>query len=92
MLVQTFPFNDTLWNMHYQSGGGSAYAKGILVGIVGALMSVGMEFDRALALCSKSAPKHVYPDCCPESWLDAFGLPEANRTGNKFWTRTEGRV
>ncbi len=92
MIVQPAPLNDTLHNMHYRSGADSAYARGVLVGVIGTLLAVGMDFDRAIHLASISAPNKIVPNSVPESWRPQFGLPPERCTeGSAYWLRSEGK-
>lgn len=82
---------DTLHNLHYRSGN-AQHAKGVLVGVVGTLMAIGFTYRSAIELCSKYAPKRVYIDGVPESWLADMKIDLNNQPNPTFWTRAEGRI
>lgn len=46
------------------------YGKGVVVGVVSALMSTGRSFDDAWSLCLEIKPE-IYPACVPEGWPSA---------------------
>jgi hypothetical protein len=90
-LVDTTILSDALHNMSANEARNEEYARAILVGCVSALMACGIEFPRALKLCSEIAPRFVQPNSVPESWQKDFGVTEANKRKDA-WERTRGRL
>lgn len=64
---------DALYNFHPTSGATPIYNKGLIVGIVSALMSTGYTFEDACQLVLDNLPKENNLDVSlPESWIDIF--------------------
>jgi hypothetical protein len=61
---------DTMYNLHPTSGASDEYCKGLLVGVVGALMAVGMSWDEAISHAAINMPDGARMHCTPESWVD----------------------
>lgn len=82
---------DTLHIMSYDSGACAAQAKGILVGVVGAMVAFGMNCQDAIALCSKLAPKLIVPESVPEAWQNDMRINGVVAVGHRTaWQRSEG--
>lgn len=82
---QEVMITDLLHNLHPQSCGGTqaekaAYAKGVLVSVVGMLQAFAtdatFDFDKAIEIASKLAPSYVVAGCCPPSWEEQFKMPQ----------------
>lgn len=61
---------DTLYNTSEQSGATPEYARGIMVGIVAALVADGMSFKDAFALANANLPSDPMNGIIPEGWLE----------------------
>ena len=79
---------DALYNLAPKSGANDAYCQGLIVGVVSALMAMGMPFNEALSQTVKNVPddtrrlRHVFP----ESWMD-----DVNTIANKIHTQLKSR-
>ena len=73
---------DLLNNLHPRSYGGSPsekaiYAQGILVATVGMILTgTKFNFEVAIAKAASLAPRVVIAGCCPESWMEGFGMQD----------------
>lgn len=59
---------DALYNTCEKSGASVDYGKGVVVGIVSALMGEGHSFKVAWQITSCSLPKDWRIECIPEKW------------------------
>lgn len=51
------------------------YGRGILVGVVSAIMQErGVSFQQAVAIVKPLLPADVRPQCIPDAWVDVFGV------------------
>jgi predicted sugar kinase len=82
---------DTLHNMAVGAGDSAEYARGVLLGVVGAFMAAGMSWAAAVKLASENAPKVVMAGSVPESWLVDFAVPASEAANKREWRRTVGR-
>lgn len=57
-----------------ENGDNHEYGKGVIVGIMSALMAGGMDFDSAAKLTLQHLPQDFCPDRIPDSWRDCFGV------------------
>lgn len=67
---------DTLHNAHpinVNSPERAEYARGVLVGVVGTLMAMEMEFEDAVGII-RNTQKPISDKAIPESWLTDFGI------------------
>ena len=77
--------SDLLHNLHPGAYGGNrqekvVYAKGILVATVGMIQAdSNFNFEIALAKAASLAPRVVIAGCCPDSWMEGFGMQETAR-------------
>ena len=51
------------------------YGRGVLVGIMGALMAMGRTFEQALNVVKQHCKHPVDMDCIPESWREEWAKP-----------------
>lgn len=61
---------DVLYNTHPDSGSDCSYARGCVVGVVAALMAVGLTFDQAIKVLKAGLPEGRRQDCIPGTWAD----------------------
>ena len=61
---------DALYNLSPGSGSSNDYNRGIVVGIVSALLSAGFSFDDAKKVVFNSLPKDYDEKAIPDYWLD----------------------
>lgn len=67
-LTQTV-LKDALYNLHPDSHSSPEYAKGVLVGVVAAIMEVlTVEWDDAMNVMRPHLPSKVMRAAVPESW------------------------
>jgi hypothetical protein len=59
---------DALYNMREDSGASVDYGKGVIVGMMAALMSTGKSFDVAWEIVRKSMPQNGRLECIPATW------------------------
>ena len=71
------------------SDGDSAHARGVLVGVVGALMATGLSWAAAIKVASDHAPRRVIADSVPPSWLKDFAVIGPVSNANE-WVRSTG--
>lgn len=65
--MDTTVLRSALYNLNDNSGASDGYARGLVVGIVSALVAYGIEFDRALGIVKMNMPVNAR-DVLPESW------------------------
>lgn len=64
---------DALHNLSRQENGENhEFGKGVIVGVVSALMGTGMTFDEATKLAWQLCPSDIHPQRLPESWKENF--------------------
>ena len=56
LLKKQVVLKDTMYNFHPTSGASDEYCKGLLVGVVGALMATGMSWNDAIAHAAINMP------------------------------------
>jgi hypothetical protein len=59
---------EALWNLSPSCMHDPATGRGILVGLVAGLMSMGISFDTALWHCDRCLPPEVYRVSIPDGW------------------------
>lgn len=59
---------DALYNLASDSGASNEYCKGLVVGIVSALMATGLSFIAAMDLVNECAPEFPI-ERWPDAWL-----------------------
>lgn len=65
---------DVMFNMHQSSGATDEYRKGLVVGVVGALMATEkLTFEQAVTQCCFHMPDSGVRLMVPDSWLESFG-------------------
>lgn len=78
---------DTLYNLHQNSGASDEYRKGVLVGVVGALMACGYTWRAAINTVAANLPDTgaiLTPErTVPPSWFDTL-CTEAGKHGKKY--------
>jgi hypothetical protein len=60
---------DVLYNLSDTSGANDDYCKGLLVGVVSALMMY-YTFKEALQIVNARIPEHTRKNLFPESWIN----------------------
>ncbi len=63
---------DTLNNLSIGLACKPEHGKGVITGVMGALMACGMEFEEAAKLVWQCLPTDFHPDAIPEPWRDKF--------------------
>jgi hypothetical protein len=66
---------DVLYNMHDKSGATDDYRKGVLVGVVSALVATGLDFNQAITQVAFHMPdvgSRLYSGTVPDSWRESL--------------------
>lgn len=61
---------DALHNLHTQSGASIEYGKGVIVGLVSALMSMGMSHTECMIMIANNWQFNYRKACIPECWQE----------------------
>ena len=61
---------DALQNTREDSGASTDYGKGIVIGIISAVMSVGVGFFPAFEVITDNLPEGYRAECIPKEWRD----------------------
>jgi len=67
--IEWTKISDALHNLSETSGASTEYAKGVLIGVVAALMAFGMEFKDAFSECMKRFPVDFRIKSVPSAWV-----------------------
>lgn len=59
---------EVLFNTAAESGASVDYGKGVIVGVVSTLMSMGKSFGVAYDIMYRCLPKTARLECIPEAW------------------------
>lgn len=65
---------DALYNLHPSSGADDEYCKGLVVGVVSALMATGMTFSDSLRQVANCLPvgTRTIGNVFPETWITSM--------------------
>lgn len=77
---------DALYNFSPRSGASEEYCKGLLVGVVSALVATGVEWRAAITHAAINMPEdaRIGPDTVPESWgLELMAEYAASHKGRR---------
>jgi hypothetical protein len=68
MMYELTIVRDALFNTSARSGATVDYSRGVVVGIVSALMASGIKFDAAFAVVKANMPDDAMEGVIPPSW------------------------
>jgi hypothetical protein len=63
---------DECYYLHPQSGASDDKCSGVLVGLVGGLMSCSLTFEDCVLLITENIPVNARLQCIPASWVHSF--------------------
>ena len=69
--VSAVVLRDALYNVHPDAGDNKyPYSRGVVVGVVSALVAVGFTYEQAIKILRATLPEVHRPGSIPPSWAD----------------------